>query len=99
MRPGDFIGRYGGEEFCVVLPDTNSAGATLLAEKLRDAVESLNIAHPASSAADHVTVSIGYTTEVVKNEARTSDLIDKADQALYRAKDTGRNKIKMYELK
>jgi len=69
-----------------------------VAEKLRDAVESLNLAHPASSVADHVTVSIGYTTEVVKNEARTSDLIDEADQALYRAKDTGRNKIEMYKL-
>ena len=96
MRPGDFIGRYGGEEFSVILPDCDTAGAALVAENLRERVAALNISHAHSTVAAHVTVSIGYATRVVGTDSAWPDLMDEADQALYLAKQRGRNQISGY---
>ena len=97
MRPGDFIGRYGGEEFFVILPDCDTAGAALVAENLRERVAALKISHAHSAAADHVTISIGYTTRIVGTDSSWSDLMDEADKALYLAKTRGCNRISGYE--
>jgi len=93
MRPGDFIGRYGGEEFSVILPNCDLAGAALVAEKLRERVESLGIPHACSDVADHVTISVGYTTRIVVGDAILTALTEEADKALYLAKSRGRNQI------
>ena len=95
LRPGDFVGRYGGEEFSVILPDCDAAGAALVAEKLREAVAALKIPHPMAEAGGCVTISIGYTSRLV-SLAPLSDLMDEADQALYLAKSQGRNRICAY---
>ena len=94
-RPGDTAARYGGEEFAVLLPDTDEAGAICIAEKIRAAVQALALGHVASS--HHVlTVSIGVAT--TQGEAFTTSraLVNAADQALYAAKDGGRNRVMSY---
>jgi diguanylate cyclase (GGDEF)-like protein len=93
MRSGDFIGRYGGEEFFVILPDCDAAGAAHVAENFRERVAGLEIPHAHSAAADYVTISIGYTTRIVETLNTWSDLMDDADKALYLAKSGGRNRI------
>ena len=93
VRPTDVIARYGGEEFTAILPDTNAEGAVVVAEKLRQAVESLNIPHEHSSAADTVTISLGIADK--SNLADLEALIHKADEYLYEAKESGRNRYIM----
>lgn len=92
-RPMDLLARYGGEEFIVVLPDTGSEGALLLAEQMRQTVASLGIRHEASTAAATITVSIGVATTLPQQSITPEALIAEADRALYRAKDEGRNRI------
>ena len=90
IREIDIAGRYGGEEFCVILPDTGHQGAQYAAERIRKAVEDAVI--KAYDASVKVTVSIGTST--FPDDGRKMDeLIDKADWALYRAKKQGRNKV------
>jgi diguanylate cyclase (GGDEF)-like protein len=88
-RPSDFIARYGGEEFAVILPETSPEGALMVAERLREAVEELGIAHAQSSAGPHVTVSIGAASS---NMPEALGLMLAADNALYEAKHAGRNR-------
>jgi diguanylate cyclase (GGDEF)-like protein len=94
-RPADLVARYGGEEFVCVLPETDAAGAALLAEKLRDAVIALEIPHADSTAAEHVTISGGVATAIPTDESSAAQLLEAADQMLYQAKKTGRNRILM----
>ncbi len=98
-RGGDFVARYGGEEFTVVLPQTPQNGALHVAEKIREAVEHLAIKHSHSSVADHVTLSLGVAT-LAPSEADTPEqLIKEADQALYSAKASGRNRAMVFQRK
>lgn len=90
IREIDIAGRYGGEEFCVVLPDTGRQGAIYAAERIRLASEKTPI--KAYDAKITATVSIGVSTFPEDGE-KTDELIDKADWALYRAKKQGRNKV------
>ena len=91
-RGGDLCSRYGGEEFVVVLPETDRPGACILAERIRQAIEALKIPHAASSISNYVTLSIGLAAESEEYDSHES-LLKRADEALYRAKRKGRNRI------
>jgi diguanylate cyclase (GGDEF)-like protein len=91
MRAGDLIARYGGEEFAVVLPDSSENAAMVVAQRLVDAVADLRMAHP-SSPEGHVTVSIGVASCSACGAGQSVNLLEAADQALYRAKRNGRNR-------
>jgi len=91
VRPGDVIFRYGGEEFTCLLPDTDLEGAMRVAERLRAAVAE---GHPGSGGANGgITISIGAASHLPEASESASSLIDAADQALYRAKERGRNRV------
>jgi len=93
IREIDIAGRLGGEEFCVVLPDTNREGAAYVAERIRSGVEKTKIT--AYDTVARATVSIGAST-FPEDGRLTAELLDKADWALYRAKKNGRNSICSY---
>jgi diguanylate cyclase (GGDEF)-like protein len=93
-RPGDLVARYGGEEFVCLLPDTDAEGALRVANLLREEVEGLNIPHGYSPVADHVTLSIGVSTLVPVVGQPPLDLIRRADELLYAAKQNGRNQVR-----
>lgn len=94
-RPEDFVGRYGGEEFLVILPNTTAEGAEQVAEELRKRIESLNISHRYSCAADCVTISVGVSTAYPDATWESpSFLLDAADRMLYESKENGRNRIR-----
>ncbi len=92
-RPADRIARYGGEEFAAILPGTHRDGALHVAENLRVLVESLKIHHRKSRVSKYVTISLGVATIQPKKDDSAARLIKLADQALYRAKENGRNRI------
>jgi diguanylate cyclase (GGDEF)-like protein len=98
-RPEDALGRYGGEEFIVILPDTDRAGAELVADKMRKSIEDLQIEHSHSSTAEVVTVSIGGATCNHTTGRTFAGLIKQADQALYKSKKSGRNKITVEDIR
>jgi len=91
-RADDCVIRYGGEEFVVLLPNTDEAGAGITAGRFLDSVRVLCIPHINSDIADYVTISIGATTINVKHHHQYMNYIERADEALYISKDTGRNK-------
>jgi len=91
-RTVDFAARWGGEEFIVSLPNTDSNGASMMAEKIRAAVEN-SVILCADKKAERVTVSIGVYGQIPFLSSSIGDFIAKADEALYQAKATGRNKV------
>jgi diguanylate cyclase (GGDEF)-like protein len=93
FRPGDFVTRYGGEEFAVILTETDLDGALLVAERIREAVENLQIEHPASLVSRWITASVGVSATVPTRHGDPAILLQAADQALYEAKSAGRNCI------
>jgi diguanylate cyclase (GGDEF)-like protein len=93
VREIDVAGRYGGEEFCVILPDTDRKGAHYAAERIRQACEKASI--KAYDTTVKVTVSIGTSTFPDDGE-KIDELTDKADWALYRAKKQGRNTVRLF---
>lgn len=89
----DTVARYGGEEFGVILTETNSEGAKIIAHKLLEAVRNLNIPHKTSANAERVTISIGCTGWIPLEGQAHEVLIRRADEALYRAKKGGRDRV------
>ena len=87
LRTTDFFARWGGEEFVVILPDTDRDGAVVFAERLREAVETTRAANNIA-----LTISLGVA-EYSPNEDPERDLLSRADRALYEAKEAGRNRV------
>lgn len=92
-RPADLIARYGGEEFIMLLPETDYSSAMTVAEIALKKVAQLNTPHLLSTAADHVSVSIGLATMWPDQCIEPKTLLQLADSNLYRAKNLGRNRI------
>jgi len=90
---GDFVARYGGEEFVVVLSGASPESSTVTAERLCAAVRDLSIPHEKSPAASDVTISVGASTLTPSSDGHWSNLVRGADEALYRAKCSGRNRV------
>jgi len=96
-RPLDLVARYGGEEFAVVLYDTTQAYASEVAERLLEDVRRLGIAHQDSSAAAVLTISVGVACVQPAARRSSAGLLQLADQALYAAKDGGRNRWQLLQ--
>lgn len=92
-RESDFIARYGGEEFIIILPEIDPTGTRIVAEKLKEDIETLNILHEYSKTTDHVTISVGCVNSIPENETECLQLLKQVDEQLYRAKESGRNRI------
>jgi len=94
-RAGDLVARYGGEEFAILLAGAGEDAALRVAESIRQDLEELGEPHPASAVADSVTASVGVATVVPKRGTLPIELIAAADEALYRAKRSGRNRVEI----
>ncbi|MEI8165233.1 MAG: GGDEF domain-containing protein [Chloroflexales bacterium] len=92
QRTSDFFGRYGGEEFIVILPATNAAGAVVVAEQMCASVFALAVPHRGAPVGV-VTVSIGLAVGIPTKDAGIDAIVHRADQALYRAKQAGKNRV------
>jgi two-component system, cell cycle response regulator len=95
VRPYDTVGRYGGEEFLIVAPETNAETALRIAERIRRAVESRVIV--GQECAIRVTASFGVAASTDPVPVRPQTLLNLADEALYRAKSNGRNRCELSE--
>ncbi|QIZ77108.1 GGDEF domain-containing protein [Ferrimonas lipolytica] len=94
-RPGDLMARYGGEEFVLVLANTDTSAAEKIANKLVNAVLELKIPHIAIGIESVVTISIGVATLVPSQQLAATELLQRADKALYQVKKHGRNGFKL----
>lgn len=91
IRSTDVIGRYGGEEFIVILPDTKIEKASIVAEKMRSHIAGLEVT--IEEANIHITVSVGVACLPNGEQQKVQEIINWADQALYQAKNNGRNQV------
>ena len=91
VRTTDLPARYGGEEFVVILPDTDLDAAIPIAKRIRELVEQRE--YPGQKDVLHVTISLGVAQYNPKIDNNKNDLIERADSAMYKAKQTGRNKV------
>ena len=93
LRNNDIAARYGGEEFVLLLPETSLSGGVVAAERLREAVLAISFAAPMENLS--VTVSVGVATFPSPSVDGVDSLLQKADEALYRAKNGGRNRVEI----
>jgi diguanylate cyclase (GGDEF)-like protein len=92
-REVDFVARFGGEEFVCLLPFLEKEEAFILAKKLVQKIEDMNILHPMNMCSQYVTVSIGLASTIPDDHNSQTQLLDEADKALYMAKQSGRNRV------
>jgi len=96
-RATDFVARWGGEEFVIILPNTDVTGAAEVAESVRKSIGDTII--PTEDGEEtKITVSIGISSIVPTTETSSSDFLTKADQALYKAKESGRNRVELADM-
>ncbi len=95
-RAGELAARYGGEEFALIYSNVNEEDIVKISKLLLSDIKKLNIKHEDSDIADYVTFSIGIAICIPDEETKSKDIIEMADKALYRAKETGRNKFVNY---
>jgi diguanylate cyclase (GGDEF)-like protein/PAS domain S-box-containing protein len=95
-RPSDLLARYGGEEFAVILPNTGLTGAIAVVEEMQQTIAALNLAHQSHCSASLVTLSFGITALVPSSQDQSQTLLHYADQALYEAKASGRNRYRCF---
>lgn len=94
-RPRDFVGRFGGEEFVLVLPETDEAAARHIAERCRQQVRQQRIAHARSAVSSLLTISLGVGTIVPGAHDRSQDFLSAVDKLLYQAKQRGRDRLEV----
>jgi diguanylate cyclase (GGDEF)-like protein len=95
LRAADVASRYGGEEFCILLPQTAMAEAGVIADRIRQRVSSTQFPHGKSQPLGRVTISVGVST-FSKNLDTSENMIAAADRALYRAKSLGKDRVEFY---
>ena len=93
QRATDLPARYGGEEFVIVLPHTSQMGARTIAEEIQQAIAAQRISHKKSPVSRYLTTSIGVATTIPDHDEGMADFINLADQALFKAKKLGRDRI------
>lgn len=94
LRPSDLAARFGGEEFTLLLPETDLPGALLVAERIQAHIRKLAILHANSAVAPMVTLSLGVASLIAAPDMSADQLIQEADERLYEAKQKGRNQIR-----
>lgn len=94
-RTDDLVARYGGEEFAVILPHTKLVGAFMVAQTIQERLTRLQLPHAGSEVSDYITLSIGIATLIPSATTLPEKLIALADEALYKAKAGGRNRIEV----
>jgi len=92
-RPLDVVSRFGGEEMVAVLPETDAQAATVLAQQVLEQVQALGVAHKGSAVAEVLTLSAGVAVFERGSTRTVTELLEAADQALYLAKTSGRNRV------
>jgi len=92
-RKGDIVGRIGGEEFIILLPESDEQNASAIAEFIRSQVVELGLEHRSSSVNPFVTISAGVSFGKIRQKSDVHDLMDNADEALYQSKTDGRNRV------
>jgi len=92
-RQEDFVLRYGGEEFCIVLPYTDEEGANQVAESILKSIRDMKMKHEGSFVTDYLTLSIGGTTGSPIHTQNGEEFIKRADEALYKSKENGRDRF------
>jgi diguanylate cyclase (GGDEF)-like protein len=95
LRAVDIASRYGGEEFCILLPQTGMAEAAVIADRIRHRVSTTEFPHGSAQPLGHVTISVGVST-ITKNIDTSENIIAAADRALYQAKSHGKDRIEFY---
>jgi diguanylate cyclase (GGDEF)-like protein/PAS domain S-box-containing protein len=98
VRPRDMAARVGGEEFAMILPETDAEAARKIADRCLRLIETLKIPHEASAISKHVTVSMGVATITPGAESNAKAFIEAADKLLYKAKQNGRNRVEAASL-
>jgi two-component system, cell cycle response regulator len=97
LRAGDLAYRYGGEEFLIILPEQDQRSASVAAERLRRSVEELTIFHEAKEPPGVLTISVGLAALSEGERKTIADLLKEADEALYGAKEAGRNRVMTHD--